>query len=102
MPLLSVGKLFGFDPFGGKPRTLLNDFNGMLRPGEMCLVLGRPNSGCSTFLKAITNKRESYIAVEGDVVYQGIGHKEMARTFPGDVVYNMEGEPLLPICKIPI
>jgi ABC-type multidrug transport system ATPase subunit len=57
-----------------------------------CLVLGRPNSGCSTFLKAITNKRESYISVGGDVVYQGIGWKEMAKTFPGEVVYNMEGE----------
>ncbi len=35
--------------------------------GEMLLVLGRPGSGCSTFLKAVTNKRDSFAGVEGDV-----------------------------------
>jgi len=39
----------------GKPpvRTLLDDFTGCIRPGEMLLVLGRPGAGCSTFLKMI-------------------------------------------------
>ena len=53
-------------------RTLINNFSGVLRDGEMMLVLGRPGSGCSTFLKAIANNRESYAAVEGDVHYGGI------------------------------
>ena len=37
----------------GKPpvKTILSDFSGVIKPGEMCLVLGRPGSGCSTFLK---------------------------------------------------
>lgn len=37
--------------FGRKPptRTLINDFTGCVRDGEMMLVLGRPGSGCSTF-----------------------------------------------------
>lgn len=27
------------------PKHLLEDFDGCLEPGEMCLVLGRPGSG---------------------------------------------------------
>jgi ATP-binding cassette subfamily G (WHITE) protein 2 (SNQ2) len=34
-------------------RTLINNFSGCLKPGEMMLVLGRPGAGCSTFLKVI-------------------------------------------------
>lgn len=52
-------------------RVLINDFSGVVKDGEMMLVLGRPGSGCSTFLKAIANNRESYAAVEGEVSYGG-------------------------------
>lgn len=52
-------------------RVLLNDFSGVVKDGEMMLVLGRPGSGCSTFLKAISNNREGYADVEGDVSYGG-------------------------------
>ncbi|KAG9038328.1 hypothetical protein FRB95_001740 [Tulasnella sp. JGI-2019a] len=38
-------------------KPILQNFNGVLRPGEMCLVLGVPGSGCSTFLKTIANQR---------------------------------------------
>lgn len=48
-------------------RDLIHDFSGVVRDGEMLLVLGRPGSGCSTFLKAVTNKRESFAGVEGEV-----------------------------------
>jgi ATP-binding cassette subfamily G (WHITE) protein 2 (SNQ2) len=36
--------------FGKKPpvRTLINDFTGVVRDGEMMLVLGKPGSGCTT------------------------------------------------------
>jgi len=30
----------------GPPKNLLHEFDGCLKPGEMCLVLGRPGSGC--------------------------------------------------------
>lgn len=35
-------------------KVILNRFNGVAKPGEMILVLGRPGSGCSTFLKTVT------------------------------------------------
>lgn len=53
-------------------RTLTNDFTGIVRDGEMMLVLGRPGSGCTTFLKAIANQRGDYAEVTGNVSYGGI------------------------------
>lgn len=31
--------------FKPSPKDLLREFDGCLKPGEMCLVLGRPGSG---------------------------------------------------------
>ena len=52
--------------------TILNYFHinqvnfrssGVLKPHEMCLVLGCPGSGCSTFLKTIADQRDGYLNV---------------------------------------
>lgn len=72
----------------------------MLKPGEMCLVLGCPGAGCSTFLKAIANERVEYARVDGDIRYAGIDAEEMAKTYKGEVVYNQEGEPLYRIATL--
>jgi len=38
--------------FGSKPsKTILHSFDGVMKSGEMLIVLGRPGSGCSTLLK---------------------------------------------------
>ena len=58
----------------------------------MCLVLGCPGSGCTTFLKAIANERGAYAGVSGDVRYAGIDHVEMNKHYKGEVVYNQEGK----------
>lgn len=76
----------------GETRTLINDFTGVVRDGEMLLVLGRPGSGCSTFLKAIANNRESYASVTGDVSYGGIPASKQKKNFRGEVNYNMEDD----------
>lgn len=73
-------------------RTLINDFSGVVKDGEMCLVLGRPGSGCSTFLKAIANNRESYESVDGDVSYGGISAEKQKKQFRGEVNYNPEDD----------
>lgn len=64
----------------------------MLKPGEMCLVLGCPGSGCTTFLKTIANQRREYTSVRGDVRYAGIDAGEMAKVYKGEVAYNQEGK----------
>ncbi|OAA66038.1 ABC drug exporter AtrF [Cordyceps fumosorosea ARSEF 2679] len=81
---------------GPEVRELIRDFTGVVRPGEMMLVLGRPGAGCSTFLKAIANNRETFVAVDGDVRYGGISAAEMDKRFRGEVVYNPEGDRHLP------
>ena len=73
-------------------RTLIHDFSGVVKDGEMMLVLGRPGSGCSTFLKAIANNRESYAAVEGEVSYGGIPADRQKKQFRGEVNYNPEDD----------
>jgi ABC-type multidrug transport system ATPase subunit len=52
-------------------RTLLHGFSGSLRSGEMLLVIGKPGSGCTTFLKALSNMREEYKDITGRVTYGG-------------------------------
>lgn len=85
---------------GGELRTLLDDFTGVVRHGEMMMVLGRPGSGCSTFLKVIANDRESYASVEGDVSYSGIPADEARKRYRGEVVYNAEDDQHLPTLTV--
>lgn len=78
----------------GKPpvRTLIDNFSGCIKPGEMLLVLGRPGSGCSTFLKVIGNQRFGFEDIEGDVKYGGTSSDEMAKKYRSEVLYNPEDD----------
>ena len=78
----------------GKPpvRTILNNFTGSVRPGEMLLILGRPGSGCSTFLKVLANQRFGFESMDGDVTYGGTDAKTMGKHYRGEVVYNPEDD----------
>lgn len=58
MNMFGVGKK-------GREVNILKDFRGVVKPGEMVLVLGRPGSGCTTFLKVIANQRFGYTGVDG-------------------------------------
>lgn len=51
---------------------ILSDIEGLIRPGEMLLVLGRPGSGCSTFLKTLAGETHGLdLGPESRVNYQG-------------------------------
>ncbi|RDW72004.1 putative ATP-binding multidrug cassette transport protein [Coleophoma crateriformis] len=94
-----LSRFITFLPKPGRPgekRKLINDFSGVVRDGEMLLVLGRPGSGCSTFLKAITNKRESFAGVYGEVSYGGISAAEQIKNYRGEVNYNEEDDSHFP------
>ena len=73
-------------------RKLLQNFTGSARPGQMTLVIGRPGSGCSTFLKTIANQRSGYLGVNGDVKYAGISAAEFEKRYKGEAVYNEEDD----------
>ncbi|KAF5312934.1 hypothetical protein D9619_002752 [Psilocybe cf. subviscida] len=95
VPLMSLWMLFArFLPAKKDfvTRTILHKSTGVLKPGEMCLVLGCPGSGCSTFLKTIANRREGYARVSGNVLYAGIEAEEMQKYYKGEVVYNQEDD----------
>ncbi|KHN95207.1 ABC drug exporter AtrF [Metarhizium album ARSEF 1941] len=91
VPALNFGR-----PARAQERELIRDFTGVVRPGEMMLVLGRPGAGYSTFLKVIANNRVSYQSVEGQVLYGGIPSSRMDRRFRGEAVYNAEDDEHLP------
>lgn len=51
---------------------ILQDFNGVVQSGEMLLVLGRPGSGCSTFLKTLAGDTHGiFLGDKAAVNYQG-------------------------------
>ncbi|KAJ5388987.1 CDR ABC transporter [Penicillium cataractarum] len=74
-------------------QTILYGFNGVLFPGEMLLVLGRPGSGCSTFLKALCGRYDGLSLDElSKIQYKGISLKKVVAEFRGEVVYNAEAD----------
>ena len=84
--------------FGGKgndtkqPMTLLHEHLGVLRPSEMLLVLGRPGSGCTTTLRALTGNLASNLTRSGDLTYGGFGLEEVARKLRGEVIFVDEDD----------
>jgi hypothetical protein len=56
------------------------------------VVLGRPGSGCSTFLKVLSDQTAEYHAVEGDVWYDSFTPEEIAKQYRGDVIYCPEDD----------
>ena len=94
LPRLIQGVLGKGPKPGQKPpiRTIINKFTGCVRPGEMLLVLGKPGSGCSTFLKVLANQRYGYESIDGDVTYGGTDAKTMGKHYRGEVVYNPEDD----------
>ncbi|KAF1346197.1 ABC transporter [Delphinella strobiligena] len=76
----------------GKQVDILKDFRGVVKPGEMVLVLGRPGSGCTTFLKVISNQRYGYTKIGGEVKYGPFDHKTFAKRYRGEAVYCEEDD----------
>ena len=75
-----------------KEFNILRGFRGVAKPSEMILVLGRPGSGCSTFLKVISNQRFGYTGVDGQVMYGPFDAKTFAKEYRGEAVYNQEDD----------
>ncbi|EEP78977.1 BMR1 protein [Uncinocarpus reesii 1704] len=76
----------------GKEFNILKDFKGVVKPGEMVLVLGKPAAGCTTFLKVIANQRFGYTGVDGEVLYGPFDANTFSKRFRGEAVYNQEDD----------
>ncbi|CCH45109.1 putative membrane protein [Wickerhamomyces ciferrii] len=73
-----------------KKRKIISNITGVVKPGEMCLVLGRPGAGCSTFLKTVAGEHDQFVDVSGDIHYDQIPQDEMMKKYKSDVIYNGE------------
>lgn len=64
-----------FNKLTGRRKTkiqILRDFDGLVKSGEMLVVLGRPGSGCSTLLKTIAGETHGFfVDHESEINYQG-------------------------------
>jgi ATP-binding cassette subfamily G (WHITE) protein 2 (PDR) len=60
--------------FGKRPnKKILDSFDGLIKSGEMLLVLGRPGSGCSTFLRTVAGELHGLGVGKNSVLhYSGI------------------------------
>ncbi|KAK1358244.1 hypothetical protein POM88_051500 [Heracleum sosnowskyi] len=63
-------------PSSKKKLNILQDVNGVLKPGRMTLLLGPPSSGKTTLLLALAGKLDSSLKVSGRVTYNGHGMNE--------------------------
>lgn len=72
---------------------ILKPMDGLLKPGQLCVVLGKPGAGCTTFLKTIATQTYGFrVAPESEISYDGILPKDIHNHFRGDVVYCAETE----------
>lgn len=72
--MLEVAGLFNKITGKGKRKIqILRDFEGLIRSGELLVVLGKPGSGCSTLLKTISGETDGFfIDSKSNINYQGI------------------------------
>ncbi|EED19626.1 ABC multidrug transporter, putative [Talaromyces stipitatus ATCC 10500] len=87
---LRPGKFFSFAK-KTEHKTILRNFDGVIKGGELLMVLGRPGSGCSTFLKTISGELHGLnLDKDSTIHYNGIGMKKMHSEYKGEVLYNQE------------
>lgn len=78
-------------------KQILQNFDGMLKSGELLIVLGRPGSGCSTLLKTMTGQLHGLSVDEKSTIsYNGIPQKVMMKEFKGETPYNQEVRAVMP------
>nr|QFR37219.1 ABC transporter [Cyberlindnera americana] len=72
---------------------ILKSMDAVIKPGEVVVVLGRPGSGCTTYLKSIAGYTHGFdIGKESVISYEGLTQKEIEKDFRGEVVYNAESD----------
>ncbi|KAI5860920.1 ABC-2 type transporter-domain-containing protein [Durotheca rogersii] len=93
-----VRKLMGV---GQRKIDILQNFDGLVRKGEMLVVLGPPGSGCSTFLKTIAGETSGiYVDDKSYFNYQGLTAKEMHTHHRGEAIYTAEVDVHFPMLTV--
>lgn len=72
---------------------ILKPMDGCVKPQELCVVLGRPGAGCSTFLRTMAAQTYGFkLDEKSKLTYSGLSPQEIAKTYRGDVTYCAESE----------
>ncbi|KAF9637466.1 ABC transporter-like protein [Lasiodiplodia theobromae] len=71
-------------------RQILHGITGLVKEGDMLLLLGRPGAGCTTLLKTLSGHTEGFTRWHGDITYHGVPIEIMKDRFRGNVVYNAD------------
>ncbi|KAL2204343.1 hypothetical protein CC79DRAFT_1389252 [Sarocladium strictum] len=81
-----------FTKTGGDTRIdILRNFDGVVKSGEMLVVLGPPGSGCTTFLKSLSGETNGiYIDKSTYMNFQGITAEEMHTHHRAEAIYTAE------------
>ncbi|KAK6527806.1 GTPase-activating protein [Orbilia ellipsospora] len=81
----------------GREKKILQNFDGVVNEGEMLIVLGRPGSGCSTFLKTLCGHTSGLmISNDSSIKYNGLDRETFMKEFRGEAVYNQEQDQHFP------
>lgn len=82
-------------------KQILRNFNGHVNCGELLIVLGRPGSGCSTFLKAICGELQGLsLSKDSSITYSDIPQDVFLKEFKGEAIYNQENERHFPYLTV--
>ncbi|KAI0008379.1 ABC-2 type transporter-domain-containing protein [Xylariaceae sp. FL0662B] len=93
-----IRKLMGH---GQRKVDILRNFDGLVRKGEMLVVLGPPGAGCTTFLKAIAGETAGiYIDDKSYFNYQGLTAHEMHSNHRGEAIYTAEVDVHFPMLSV--
>lgn len=69
----------------GPEKTILNEFDGVLKSGEMLVVLGRPGSGCSTLLKTLMGELHGLdMKSQSEIHYNGKSTPSTSLSLPSE------------------
>ena len=80
---------------------ILKPMEGLIKPGEVTVVLGRPGAGCTTFLKTIACHTDGFNVADGSIIsYDGITPEEINQNLRGEVVYCAETETHFPYLTV--
>lgn len=70
-------------------KTILKNANGVFKPGKMTLVLGRPGSGKSTLMKALSGRLplDKNVSIDGKMTYNGLSQANVMERLPQLAAY---------------
>ncbi|KAJ5351965.1 hypothetical protein N7452_000939 [Penicillium brevicompactum] len=102
--LYNENVLSQFNPFGKSSKspplkTIIDNSSGCVKPGEMLLVLGNPGAGCTTLLSVLSNHRNGFAEITGDVSFGSMTSQE-AKQYRGQIIMNSEEEIFFPALSV--